>query len=618
MFFLFLAKFFCIFLIQLIIFYNINFVNLFLESIEINREYFLNYLYSYNNEIASWNYIYWNKDNLTIYDYYRTAYWCVITKLLIAKTVLHGTDITSYKDFFKSVIINLDFNGLTWFYTDLLKFWEQQRYAVHALKTCVNPSYKTLIETGDLSYSELKLLVHNLTIMVLQSEHDIGRYYNNYPKWQTPFRDLNNFLPGIIWDPCYNLELLIINYDIFFSFVLSYLILSLFIFLLYNLYQKKNKDILLTNKNKEIFFLSLLFFICYIWIIFYNILDYMKIYSMLFIDEIPLFFYLTDFNYFNPDCLISRDVYKDNYFFRYTWLHPKAIIISTWFYEFNIIILCYLLIILIFLILFIYSCFFIFFKYRINYYDYTILILSTFIGMFLLITTLNYLFLYLSLELLALISYVLIIFNRTSYFAALAGLRYFLFGNISTIFLLLGISFLYLYTGMLNFNQILLIFYYKNSDNWLILPLLCIFISFCFKLSIIPFHIWIKSVYEGTNILTLCYLTTILKYSYYIIFLKLFYQFLFVELFYYLFLFFGFLSIIGGSLIVLRQYKVKLFLGYSSIIHSGFFLIGLCTNNVEGLVGVNMYIFNTLINYFNLWLIFFFYKVLNYFKKITY
>ena len=102
-------------------------------------------------------------------------------------------------------------------------------------------------------------------------------------------------------------------------------------------------------------------------------------------------------------------------------------------------------------------------------FEYFLIISLSLLGMFFLISSNDFLSLYLSVEFQSLALYVLAAFKQNSLFSIEAGLKYFILGTFSSGLLLFGASILYGFTGTLNFNELDLIFQFNNvfKDDYL-------------------------------------------------------------------------------------------------------------------------------------------------------
>ena len=117
-------------------------------------------------------------------------------------------------------------------------------------------------------------------------------------------------------------------------------------------------------------------------------------------------------------------------------------------------------------------------------FDVTSLLILVFIGSVILILSDNLIILYLGLELQTFSIFILIAKNRNSIKGSEAGLKYFMLGAISSGFFLLSLVILFLYGLDLNLKHILLL----KEDPIVYSSIILITVSFCFKLSLFPFH----------------------------------------------------------------------------------------------------------------------------------
>ena len=143
-------------------------------------------------------------------------------------------------------------------------------------------------------------------------------------------------------------------------------------------------------------------------------------------------------------------------------------------------------------------------KFKIHFYEIIILILISLLGLILLVSTNNFILLYLAIELQSLSFYILTASQRQSIFSIEAALKYFILGSIASSFILFGSSIFYGITGSLSFNHLFLILtnidFIKYPDLLyaFLYGFLFIISGICFKIGIAPFHFWLPDVYEGS------------------------------------------------------------------------------------------------------------------------
>jgi NADH-quinone oxidoreductase subunit N len=106
----------------------------------------------------------------------------------------------------------------------------------------------------------------------------------------------------------------------------------------------------------------------------------------------------------------------------------------------------------------------------------------------------NFFILFILLEMLSLGLYVLAAFNKRHLYSIEAGLKYFILGSFSSSLILLGIVFLYGFTGFFSFEDIYMLFLYNSFfliDFYIfgiLSSFLLIILGFLFKLYSAPFH----------------------------------------------------------------------------------------------------------------------------------
>src|SRR5205823_13082343 len=106
--------------------------------------------------------------------------------------------------------------------------------------------------------------------------------------------------------------------------------------------------------------------------------------------------------------------------------------------------------------------------------------------------------LYLGLELQSLALYVVAAFDRDSVRSTEAGLKYFVLGALASGMLLYGASLIYGFAGTTSFAGLAqLMGGGAPHSNGLIIGLVLVAVGLAFKVSAVPFHMWVPDVYEG-------------------------------------------------------------------------------------------------------------------------
>ena len=223
-------------------------------------------------------------------------------------------------------------------------------------------------------------------------------------------------------------------------------------------------------------------------------------------------------------------------------------------------------------------------------FEYMILILSSTLGMFIMVSTNNLIGLYLGIELQSLSLYVLSSVDRSSLKSSESGVKYFVLGALSSGLFLYGCSLVYGFIGSTNY---LIINENFSVDNiGLIFGLVFIIVGLAFKVSAVPFHMWTPDVYEGSPTSVTAFFSLAPK----VAGIGAFIQILFVsfEAAYVewksIIIFISIASMILGSVAAIGQTNIKRLMAYSSIGHMGYALAGLATGAINGISATLSYI----------------------------
>lgn len=236
---------------------------------------------------------------------------------------------------------------------------------------------------------------------------------------------------------------------------------------------------------------------------------------------------------------------------------------------------------------------------KINAFEYFVLILLSFLGLCLLVSSKDFLSLYLSLEIQSLAFYVLASFQRQSAFSTEAGLKYFLLGAVSSGFLLLGISFIYGLTGSTSFDVLSNLI---DNQIFISFSLVLFSLGLFFKLGAAPFHIWVPDVYEGAPTSVSIFFAAIPKLGIILILIRVLHAtYNCISIWQILLVGLGLLSILVGSLLALKQNKIKRLLAYSGVSHVGYALLSLGCGSLEGNQACVIYVFLYILTSIFLW-----------------
>ena len=222
--------------------------------------------------------------------------------------------------------------------------------------------------------------------------------------------------------------------------------------------------------------------------------------------------------------------------------------------------------------------------------EYPILILSSVLGMMIMISSNDLMVFYMGLELQSLALYVLATFNRDQLKSSEAGLKYFVLSALSSGLLLYGCSLIYGFSGSTNFDVIA---NELNSNEYVLtFGIVFILVGLSFKISAVPFHMWAPDVYEGSPTSVTLFFTMVPKIAALTVFIRFLYvPFLnLIDQWQMILIFLSIASMLFGAIAAIGQKNIKRLAAYSSIGHIGYVLAGLATGTNEGIQSSVMYI----------------------------
>lgn len=206
--------------------------------------------------------------------------------------------------------------------------------------------------------------------------------------------------------------------------------------------------------------------------------------------------------------------------------------------------------------------------------EFYVLILTSLLGMYFMISSGNLLLFYLGLEMSTIPLAAAANFDLTKRKSAESAFKLIISSAFSSALLLLGISFLYGISGTLSFSSISMAL---ANQPLHMLSFLLFFSGFAFKISAVPFHLWTADVYEGAPVSVTSFLSVVSKSAVLFVFIPVLYRMFepLEQTWYPLVIMLAVITIVVGNLFALRQENMKRFLAFSSIAQVGFVLIGL-------------------------------------------
>lgn len=217
------------------------------------------------------------------------------------------------------------------------------------------------------------------------------------------------------------------------------------------------------------------------------------------------------------------------------------------------------------------------------------LLLFALLGMMIMASAHDLLTVFIGLEIMAVVFYVLVGFDMAKIKSSEAGIKYLILGSASSAVLLYGISWVYGFTGSLLFKEIAA---NMAASPAILMGLGLITVGFCFKLSIVPFHMWAPDVYEGAPTPITALLAMGSKAAAFAVLMRVFLvAFAGLKLYWAPVLsVLAALSMIVGIVVAIWQTGIKRMLAYSSVAQAGYILSGLLSANAAGVKGMLFYI----------------------------
>ena len=229
--------------------------------------------------------------------------------------------------------------------------------------------------------------------------------------------------------------------------------------------------------------------------------------------------------------------------------------------------------------------------------EFHLLILSTLLGMYIMMSSGSFLLFFLGLETASVPMACLVAFDKFKKKSAEAAAKYILVATFSSGVMLYGISFVYAATGTLYFEDVANAIFginplYEGVTPLTIMGLVFFFSGLGFKLSLVPFHFWTADTYEGAPTPITGYLSVCSKgaaaFALMVILAKAFAPL--VEYWEYMLYVVIVLSITIANLFAIRQSELKRFMAFSSISQAGYIMLAVIGASEAGMAALMYYI----------------------------
>jgi NADH-quinone oxidoreductase subunit N len=225
--------------------------------------------------------------------------------------------------------------------------------------------------------------------------------------------------------------------------------------------------------------------------------------------------------------------------------------------------------------------------------EFYILILLACIGMMVLASAGDFLLLFIALELMTFSFYIMTAYLRSDHASVEAGLKYLILGAVASGCIVFGTSFVYGATGSTRFAVVQEYVAAYSMSPLLLIGALLVLCGLAFKLSAVPFHLWVPDVYQGAPPPVTAFLAAGSKAAGFVVLIRLvavIFGHVMAESTVPVLALIAALTMCYGNLGAMVQHNVKRLLAYSSIGHAGYLLMGMATLSPEGMAAVVSYL----------------------------
>ncbi|MGA3162913.1 MAG: NADH-quinone oxidoreductase subunit N [Verrucomicrobiota bacterium] len=224
--------------------------------------------------------------------------------------------------------------------------------------------------------------------------------------------------------------------------------------------------------------------------------------------------------------------------------------------------------------------------------EYYSLIVFALAGMLFAASANDFAMLFVSIELITVTFYVLTSFQRGRLVSLEAGVKYLILGALSSAFLVFGIALVWGTTGRLNFNELAAVAAQFETNKIFLIGVLFVLVGLGFKIAAVPFQIWVPDVYQGAPTPTTAFLAVGSKAAGFVLLLRVLFTALpdVAKHWAGLLIVISGITILYGNLCALPQRNMKRLLGYSSIAHAGYLLLGVAALSATGQTALLYYL----------------------------
>jgi NADH-quinone oxidoreductase subunit N len=215
-------------------------------------------------------------------------------------------------------------------------------------------------------------------------------------------------------------------------------------------------------------------------------------------------------------------------------------------------------------------------------------------GLMWMASAIDFVMIFVSLELVTISFYVLVSYTRRNAATLEAGVKYLILSALSTGFLVYGITWVFGLTGQTNLARVAQVFsHYQGSHGPILFSFVLIAIALGFKIAAAPLQFWVPDVYQGAPTPVTAFLSVGSKAAGFVVLMRVVPVFLVIpEVAQRISVIFGVmagLTLIYGNLAAMPQNNLKRLLAYSSIAHAGYLLIAVTALARNGLANADSF-----------------------------
>src|ERR1700738_3970144 len=197
-------------------------------------------------------------------------------------------------------------------------------------------------------------------------------------------------------------------------------------------------------------------------------------------------------------------------------------------------------------------------------------------GLMYLVSAIDFIMIFVALELVTISFYVLVGFDKNNPVSLEAGVKYLILSAVATAFLVYGITWIFGATGQTNLARVTAVLENPNAEQGgALFGAVLVLVGLGFKIAAVPFQIWVPDVYQGAPTPVTAYLSVGSKAAGFVVLFRVLKPFLMLPHMDRLIVLIALLTLIYGNLAALPQGNLKRLLAYSSIAHAGYLLIGI-------------------------------------------